>query len=457
MGGIGCQRQYVRVDDQRRGGEQRRNGRRARDRAGRGQTSPHGINASTIANRRRRSERRRDRLRSWPPRVGELLLDENESSTTGAGGSGGGAHVVTSSNSLLCVDHEHLRGELGGARHRGYAPGRRSLRRRPVRDTRQFRGPSRLTQHDNVFTGNSVKSFPNGAGLRWRRPCHRRRRSSTSRASSTAGCSNTGQPGSRLGVRERGRRLHLLRARVGPGYGFLDAVAGNSVGAFGEGGGWYIGAATDAQSDARRDDGRENSVGAGGLFAGLSGAGTDELIMRNSIVFNGAGDIDGYDSYDVKYSDACQAARPSPGAGQHLRGPEAGGRADVHQTKASPTMTRAATSCSSRRAGSGPNTDYEGDPRPTDGDGDGHTVDMGADETPAGFAAAAASPASSSTPAAVLGPGRQRRRRRDRPRGPRLPRRGRLTTTRATRPSATSCCAASGRSAWCAPTCAAAE
>jgi hypothetical protein len=30
-------------------------------------------------------------------------------------------------------------------------------------------------------------------------------------------------------------------------------------------------------------------------------------------------------------------------------------------------------------------TDYEGDPRPTDGDGDGHTVDMGADETPAGF------------------------------------------------------------------------
>ena len=29
--------------------------------------------------------------------------------------------------------------------------------------------------------------------------------------------------------------------------------------------------------------------------------------------------------------------------------------------------------------------DYEGDPRPTDGDGDGFTVDMGADETPAGF------------------------------------------------------------------------
>ena len=33
------------------------------------------------------------------------------------------------------------------------------------------------------------------------------------------------------------------------------------------------------------------------------------------------------------------------------------------------------------------NEDYERDLRPTDGDGDGHTVDMGADETPAGFIA----------------------------------------------------------------------
>ena len=61
------------------------------------------------------------------------------------------------------------------------------------------------------------------------------------------------------------------------------------------------------------------------------------------------------------------------------------GGSDVHQTKQSPTIDKGSDALFQQEGGERPNTDYEGDLRPTDGDGDGHTVDMGADETPAGF------------------------------------------------------------------------
>ena len=109
--------------------------------------------------------------------------------------------------------------------------------------------------------------------------------------------------------------------------------------------------------------------------------------MRNSIVYNGGpGDIGGFTSYDVQYSDACNdGPDPFAGPGNICADPKLVGGSDVHQTKLSPTIDKGSDALFQQESGERPNTDYEGDLRPTDGDGDGHTVDMGADETPAGF------------------------------------------------------------------------
>ena len=109
-------------------------------------------------------------------------------------------------------------------------------------------------------------------------------------------------------------------------------------------------------------------------------------VLWNSIVYTGgAGDIGGFDSFDIQYSDACTSAGGAFGwtRGNICADPKLVGGADVHQTTQSPTIDkgeRRALQHGRRRAAS---EDYEGDPRPTDGDGDGHTVDMGADESPA--------------------------------------------------------------------------
>ena len=60
------------------------------------------------------------------------------------------------------------------------------------------------------------------------------------------------------------------------------------------------------------------------------------------------------------------------------------GGSDIHQTPQSPTIDKGSDELYNMSGGGERNPeDYEGDPRPTDGDGDGHTVDMGADESPA--------------------------------------------------------------------------
>ena len=63
--------------------------------------------------------------------------------------------------------------------------------------------------------------------------------------------------------------------------------------------------------------------------------------------------------------------------------PKLVGGADVHQTAQSPTIDKGSDELFNMVGGERANEDYEGDLRPTDGDGDGHTVDMGADESPA--------------------------------------------------------------------------
>jgi hypothetical protein len=183
----------------------------------------------------------------------------------------------------------------------------------------------------------------------------------------------------------------LFISGIGFWTSFLDSIAGNTVGALGEGGGVYTGGAVPTGTALRLVESTVagNTVGAGGHFAGISGDANDHLVARNSIVWNGgAGDIGGFADFDLKYSDACKNSGGAfDGEGNICTNPllvnPSPGNADIHQTTASPTIDAGSDELLSEAGGERPDTDYEGDPRPTDGDGDGHTVDMGADESPA--------------------------------------------------------------------------
>jgi hypothetical protein len=170
---------------------------------------------------------------------------------------------------------------------------------------------------------------------------------------------------------------------------FLDSVAGNSVGALGEGGGVYTGAGPIQSTvlSLAESTVAGNTVGALGRFAGVAGDLNDHLEAKNSIVYNGGpGDIGGFQSYDMQYTDACNdGPDPFAGEGNICANPllidAAGG--NIHETAASPTIDRGKDELTQGAYGEDPYEDYEGDPRSTDGDGDGHTIDMGADESPA--------------------------------------------------------------------------
>ena len=228
--------------------------------------------------------------------------------------------------------------------------------------------------------------------------------------------------------------------------GFLDAVAGNSVGAGGEGGGIYIGAGP-APASLELAETTVAGNRSGGQFAGISGGAQDDLLLWNSIVYNGApGDIGGFDHFDIQYSDACNDGPFAfAGPGNICADPKLVGGADVHQTTQSPTIDKGSDELYNMVGGERNPEDYEGDPRPTDGDGDGHTVDMGADESPAFVAGppppprmCRSAPTARTTTATARSTARTR-----------AVWRGRPTTTRATRRPATSCSAASARSASC--------
>jgi hypothetical protein len=171
-------------------------------------------------------------------------------------------------------------------------------------------------------------------------------------------------------------------------------AAGNQVGSGGgEGAGIYVGAGCPIGCVARIE--LTNSTVAGnhiaddgqgpGVAGGLAG---DELILRNSIVFGNTGpppEIEGFVSTTVAYSDACApGGLPFTGIGNMCADPllaDPAGTFNIHETGPSPTVDRGNDAFI--ESDSGQDEDFEGDPRSTDGDGDGHTVDMGADESPA--------------------------------------------------------------------------
>jgi hypothetical protein len=178
----------------------------------------------------------------------------------------------------------------------------------------------------------------------------------------------------------------------GPGiiwHSWLTVIAGNTIGAEGEGAGAYAGAPISNTALEFADSTiAGNSVGAGGQFPGLAGSGDDRLTLHNTIVWNSPKpDIGGFSGVgqDIQYSDACDGATdPFAGAGNICADPllvnAAGG--DIHETLASPTIDKGNDQLFLQEE-EFPCCDFEGDPRPTDGDGDGHTADIGADESPA--------------------------------------------------------------------------
>lgn len=187
------------------------------------------------------------------------------------------------------------------------------------------------------------------------------------------------------------------------------AVAGNSVGAGGGGGGIYIGG-FNCQTPPARGSTREevnacstqlnllhatiagNTVAGGSQGGGISADPPDEISIRKSIVFGnpsgeGTPEITGTSNVVVTKSDACQTAGvayvdPDPGPNTNictdpkLRGPTAAGGGDVHQTLPSPTYDRIVSDAQ----GNTP-IDYEADVRPIISSSRSSTpFDMGADE-----------------------------------------------------------------------------
>jgi predicted outer membrane repeat protein len=178
------------------------------------------------------------------------------------------------------------------------------------------------------------------------------------------------------------------------------AVAGNS--SSGNGGGIYAGVVTStlALCDATVAG---NTVGAGASGPALAGSAFDTLSLTNSIVYGngpspgsevsgftfpapstnpctgtGAGRPDA-----VTYSDVCAGAVPMPGPGNVCVAPllvnPVAGVGDVHETALSPTIDLGSNALVPAVL----TTDYEGDARISDGNGDSSSVvDMGADERP---------------------------------------------------------------------------
>jgi hypothetical protein len=345
-----------------------------------GQISNSGINTSTFANNVAEANGGGFDYALDSGGSENFSIDGNVVVDNRAGGSGGGGHVVVA-NSFLSVDGNTFEGnsveDVPGIQPAGDHFGGGLYLENGI-----------LRLRDNDFRGNSVNTIPGGQdygggglavfgdGL-----------GIESQFTRFEGNSVAGQASAATGFDSEGGGLFLSS----PGarwYAFLDAVAGNSVGAFGEGGGIYTGAAGDTTLELGEVTVAGNSVGAGGQFRALGGGGPDDLIMRNSIVYTGgAGDIGGFDEFNVQFSDACNGGVPFAGPGNICADPLLAGGADVHQTKASPTIDAGSDELFMSEGGERALTDFEGDPRPTDGDGDGDTVDMGADETPAGFSA----------------------------------------------------------------------
>ena len=313
-----------------------------------------------------------------PTGATNVSLDGNQVIENTAGGSGGGGHVVVA-HSILNISGSLYQGNtveptMGGPTGVPHLGGGLYV------EAQQFVQPE-LSGND--FVGNEVGAFTDGhsfgGGIAFV--------GDALNADSEYGRYEGNSVGGDGTFESEGGGIYLGSAN-GSYYGFLDAIAGNSVGDDGRGGGLYAGAtAGETTVEFGESTIAANTVGDGGSGTALAGDGPDNLIMRNTIAWNDPNftGIVGFDSFDITYSDACQqGASPFPGDGNICADPKLVGGTDVHQTTQSPTIDKGNDAYVEDEGGGERNMeDYEGDPRPTDGDGDGHTVDMGADESPA--------------------------------------------------------------------------
>jgi len=305
-----------------------------------------------------------------------VSLNDNRFVKNTAAGSGGGASI-TSPGSLNVSNELYDRNKVGVLDGGGDDP------RAHVGGGLSVVSPSVVQQQHNVFTGNTVDAFPNGqdyggggesiVGNGF---------SVNSSFNRWVGNAVAGQPPA-SGSESTGGALHI-QGNNAVFHGLVDDFAANSVGPLGEGGGIYTGAAFGTILELKETTVAGNTVGSGGEFPGIAGDANDGLFLINSIVWNGAGDIGGFGGVNAQFSDACNGGAAYSGNGNIcadplLVNPAAG---DIHQTAQSPTIDAGSDDLFNQTGERNPE-DYEGDPRPTDGDGDGHTVDMGADESPA--------------------------------------------------------------------------
>jgi predicted outer membrane repeat protein len=276
--------------------------------------------------------------------------------------------------------------------------GRSPLRAQAVADGDHFGGGAvmeyangTVNQQRNTFQGNSIAdqndAMDYGGGGEWVSGANVTSLRDRFLANQLPDVSGSGEnEGGGLGfVRGAGTTTKVLDA-------FDLVAAGNQVGSGGgEGGGVYVGGGCPIGCETRFEltNGTVagNQIAGDGQGAGIAGGlAGDELIMHNSIVFGNTGpapEIEGFLSTSVAYSDACNSGVAYPGtanlcADPLLVDPEG---LDIHETGPSPTVDKGNDAFI--ESDSGQDEDFEGDARSTDGDGDGHTVDIGADESPA--------------------------------------------------------------------------
>lgn len=314
------------------------------------------------------------------PHAENVSFDNNTVVGNKAGGSGGGGHVVIGDATILRFDQELYQGNsvepMTGSPSGGHFGGGLYVEM----------GSSPLVQRQNRFLGNSVQQFTGdhdygggGEAIAGNSVTARSEVDTFTGNSLPAKGATTESEGGGLFVSGAGLVYH----------GWLNVIAANQIGAGGEGGGAYAGAPPSNTALEFADSTiAGNSVGLNGSNSGLGGGGDDRLLLHNTIVHNTpAPDIGGFGDpgLDVQYSDACESpGTPFTGAGNICADPllvnPAGG--NIHETLASPTVDKGNDGLFLSEE-EDPCCDFEGDPRPTDGDGDGHTADIGADESPA--------------------------------------------------------------------------
>ena len=221
---------------------------------------------------------------------------------------------------LLPLDKpEHLRGELARADHRRHIPPAITSAAGSTCRGRACRGF--VTTYSEATPWNA---FPNGqdyggGGLSLRgADLNVQSEFSTGSRATRSRASRAPARGSRARA-----AASSSRARRATWYSFLDAVAGNSVGAFGEGGGMYSARpADDARRSARRPSRTTPSAPAGvrrprrGRHGRRWSCATRSSSTARSPTSAASTHI------DVTYSDACQGGAPFPGAGNICANPQ---------------------------------------------------------------------------------------------------------------------------------------